>query len=230
MIIYSWKRGEPADLPQGEKERRERQRELRELALKVRARGQEYERFKARRALANKHAPGGAACAPAKLPRADAQTASDVQVMIIPIYWNKRAKEKAAVLAAAERAAAVLRHGGLTAALDASDERMPGAKFKHWEERGVRVRVELGPRDAATGQCVLATHTGPPGQPAAKRVRRLASGDDLGDEFAIEAVEEDKNGAGKRKKKKRLEPKAPAPEQRAASGASAKRKAKMVKF
>ncbi|KAK9828100.1 hypothetical protein WJX81_004271 [Elliptochloris bilobata] len=198
MIIYSWKRGEPADLPQGEKERRERQRELRELALKVRARGQEYERFKARRALANKHAPGGAACAPAKLPRADAQTASDVQVMIIPIYWNKRAKEKAAVLAAAERAAAVLRHGGLTAALDASDERMPGAKFKHWEERGVR--------------------------------RRLASGDDLGDEFAIEAVEEDKNGAGKRKKKKRLEPKAPAPEQRAASGASAKRKAKMVKF
>ena len=38
------------------------------------------------------------------------------------------------------------------------------------EERGVRVRVELGPRDAAAGQCVLATHAGPPGQPAAKRV------------------------------------------------------------
>lgn len=54
------------------------------------------------------------------------------QVIIIPIYWNKRAEEKAAVLAAAERAAAVLRRGGLTAALDASDERMPGAKFKHW--------------------------------------------------------------------------------------------------
>ena len=34
----------------------------------------------------------------------------------------------------------------------------------------MRVRVELGPRDAAAGQCVLATHAGPPGQPAAKRV------------------------------------------------------------
>ena len=34
----------------------------------------------------------------------------------------------------------------------------------------MRVRVELGPRDAAAGQCVLATHDGPPGQPAAKRV------------------------------------------------------------
>ena len=54
------------------------------------------------------------------------------QVIIIPIYWNKRAEEKAAVLAAAERAAAVLRRGGLSADMDASDERMPGAKFKHW--------------------------------------------------------------------------------------------------
>ena len=34
----------------------------------------------------------------------------------------------------------------------------------------MRVRVELGPRDAAAGQCVLATHAGLPGQPAAKRV------------------------------------------------------------
>jgi len=34
----------------------------------------------------------------------------------------------------------------------------------------VRVRVELGPRDASAGQCVLATHAGAPGEPAAKRV------------------------------------------------------------
>ena len=31
------------------------------------------------------------------------------QVIIIPIYWNKRAEGRAAVLAAAERAAGVLR-------------------------------------------------------------------------------------------------------------------------
>ncbi len=54
------------------------------------------------------------------------------QVVIIPIYWNKREAEKAAVLAAANRAAGVLRRAGLTAQLDASDERMPGAKFRHW--------------------------------------------------------------------------------------------------
>ena len=36
------------------------------------------------------------------------------------------------MLAAAERAATVMRRGGISAVLDASDERMPGAKFKHW--------------------------------------------------------------------------------------------------
>ncbi len=36
------------------------------MALKVRARGQEYDRFKARRALANQRPPAGAASAAAK--------------------------------------------------------------------------------------------------------------------------------------------------------------------
>lgn len=57
-----------------------------ELALKVRARGQEYDRFKARRALANARGAPGAAHAKAKPARAlrpgslDGQGHADMQV------------------------------------------------------------------------------------------------------------------------------------------------------
>ena len=38
-------------------------------------------------------------------------------------------------------------------AIDDRDMR-PGAKYYHWERRGVPVRIELGPRDVAKGQVV----------------------------------------------------------------------------
>lgn len=72
------------------------------------------------------------------------------QAVIIPIVFEK---EKAAVLAAAKRLHASLK--GVRAHLDDRDEYSAGWKFNEWELRGVPVRIELGPRDAASGSAVL---------------------------------------------------------------------------
>ena len=43
----------------------------------------------------------------------------------------------------------------LGAHLDAREGQTPGAKFFHWERRGVPVVFELGPRDVASGKIVI---------------------------------------------------------------------------
>jgi len=43
----------------------------------------------------------------------------------------------------------------LGAKVDAREGQTPGAKFFHWERRGVPVVLELGPRDIASGNIVL---------------------------------------------------------------------------
>ena len=39
-------------------------------------------------------------------------------------------------------------------------EEFPGAKFYHWELRGVPLRVEIGPRDLASSSCVISDRLG----------------------------------------------------------------------
>jgi prolyl-tRNA synthetase len=73
------------------------------------------------------------------------------QVVIVPI-WRKDA-EREAVLAAAREVADALAPT-IRVHLDATD-RTPGWKFNEWELRGVPLRLELGPRDIASGSAVL---------------------------------------------------------------------------
>ena len=49
--------------------------------------------------------------------------------------------------AKADALAGELRDAGLTVEVDLREELRPGAKYFHWEQRGVPVRIELGPRD-----------------------------------------------------------------------------------
>jgi prolyl-tRNA synthetase len=71
-----------------------------------------------------------------------------VKAVLVPIY--RKDEEKAGVLEAAER---IAREIG--AKLDDREGQTPGAKFFHWERRGVPVVLELGPRDVASGNIVL---------------------------------------------------------------------------
>ncbi|MGH7947710.1 MAG: proline--tRNA ligase [Candidatus Binataceae bacterium] len=81
-------------------------------------------------------------------------TVAAIQAAIVPI-WRKP-EERDLVLAAARDALAALERVGVRARLDDRDGVTPGFKFNDWEMRGVPLRVEIGPRDVASGEAVLA--------------------------------------------------------------------------
>jgi prolyl-tRNA synthetase len=70
------------------------------------------------------------------------------KAVMVPIY--RKDDEKAAVLEAAHRIAKEV-----GAKVDDREGQSPGAKFFHWERRGVPIVLELGPRDLASGNVVL---------------------------------------------------------------------------
>lgn len=80
------------------------------------------------------------------------------QVVIVPIW--KSEGERATVLDAGEKIRAALIADGVRVQLDDREEMKPGAKYYDWEARGVPVRLEIGPRDVAGQQTMLARRTG----------------------------------------------------------------------
>ena len=72
-----------------------------------------------------------------------------VQTIVIPIQQAKEGVE-----AGADNILSALKAAGLRAKVDKRDK-TPGWKFAEAEMRGVPVRVEIGPRDLAEGNCVL---------------------------------------------------------------------------
>jgi prolyl-tRNA synthetase len=78
-----------------------------------------------------------------------------VQVAIVPIY--KTDEERSAVMAIATKMRAELTgQHNLRVKLDDRDQHRPGFKFSEWELKGVPLRVEVGPRDVANDQVVVA--------------------------------------------------------------------------
>ena len=71
-----------------------------------------------------------------------------VKAVLVPIY--RKDEERGKVLEAAHRIAK-----DLGAKVDDREGQTPGAKFFHWERRGVPLVLELGPRDLASGNIVL---------------------------------------------------------------------------
>jgi len=71
-----------------------------------------------------------------------------VKSVLVPIY--RKDEEKARVLETAHRIA-----NDVGAKIDEREGQSPGAKFFHWERRGVPLVLELGPRDVAAGNIVL---------------------------------------------------------------------------
>jgi len=77
-----------------------------------------------------------------------------VQVVLVPIF--RKPDERAAVVAEGARIIEELKARGIRAKLDDRDQLKPGPKFFEWEQKGVPVRLELGPRDLAAKTVVLA--------------------------------------------------------------------------
>jgi prolyl-tRNA synthetase len=81
-----------------------------------------------------------------------------VQVAIVPIW--KSDEERSQVSAVGHQLKADLDKAGLRVELDLRDTLKPGAKYFEWEGLGVPVRLEIGPRDLASSQVMLARRTG----------------------------------------------------------------------
>jgi prolyl-tRNA synthetase len=71
-----------------------------------------------------------------------------VKAVLVPIY--RKDEERSAVLEAAHRLAKEV-----GAKVDDREGQSPGAKFFHWERRGVPIVLELGPRDLASNNIVM---------------------------------------------------------------------------
>lgn len=74
-----------------------------------------------------------------------------IQVVIIPIY--KKDEDKALINKVIQDIKAQLPEVRIH--VDDTDQKTPGAKYYHWELKGVPLRVEIGPRDVANGQVVV---------------------------------------------------------------------------
>jgi prolyl-tRNA synthetase len=81
-----------------------------------------------------------------------------VQVVIVPIF--KKDGEKDEVLQQATALAEQLKENDIRVELDASEHETPGAKFYKWELKGVPLRIEIGPRDIAKKQIMMADRLG----------------------------------------------------------------------
>src|SRR5690606_17763067 len=102
-----------------------------------------------------------------------------IHAVIVPIYRND--EQRTAVLEAARRIQAALQdvdisppraryRDFLEVRIDDRDLR-PGAKFYHWERRGVPIRIELGPKDLDKGQVCVKMRAG------SDKPRRSGGGD-----------------------------------------------------
>ncbi|HLI79164.1 MAG TPA: proline--tRNA ligase [Candidatus Binataceae bacterium] len=85
-----------------------------------------------------------------RLPPAVAPT----QAVIVPI--SRKPDEAEKVRAAAGSLHEGLDRAGVRVKIDEREGLTPGFKFNDWEMRGVPIRIEIGPRDVAAGEVVLA--------------------------------------------------------------------------
>ncbi|MDE4907071.1 proline--tRNA ligase [Methanogenium marinum] len=79
-----------------------------------------------------------------------------VQIAIVPIIIKKREEE---IRAEAEKLETELKDAGFRVKTDFRSIR-PGAKYYHWEMRGVPLRIEIGPRDIDNGVVMAVTRFG----------------------------------------------------------------------
>lgn len=76
-----------------------------------------------------------------------------IQLVIIPIYKKDQTTDE--ISAAVKNLEKQLKIEKIRVYVDDQAEKSPGAKYYHWEMRGVPFRVEIGARDLAQGTAIL---------------------------------------------------------------------------
>ncbi|MBN2716481.1 MAG: proline--tRNA ligase [Deltaproteobacteria bacterium] len=75
-----------------------------------------------------------------------------IQAVIVPIA--RKDAEKETVLPVVDKLAADLKAKGIAVKVDDREGKRPGEKYYEWERKGVPIRIELGPRDVASGEAM----------------------------------------------------------------------------
>jgi len=75
-------------------------------------------------------------------------------IVVIPVTWRGRSDHQEIEKAAGD-VKAFLAQQGLDAWVDSRRQYTPGQKFAHWEFRGVMIRIEIGPEDLGAGKLRL---------------------------------------------------------------------------
>lgn len=99
-----------------------------------------------------------------------------IQVVIVPIYKNE--SEKVPVLGAVEKIKRLL-GDSVRWHVDDREGYTPGWKFNEWELRGVPIRIEIGPKDVAEEQVVLARRD-VPGKEGRRAVKQSELKEEVG--------------------------------------------------
>lgn len=81
-----------------------------------------------------------------------------MQVVIIPIFIKNANTQE--ILQAVRKLKDTLAADGIRVHLDDDDQRSPGTKFYEYELKGVPLRIEVGPRDVATGSGMVSDRLG----------------------------------------------------------------------
>uniref|UniRef100_A0A7S0LV79 Anticodon-binding domain-containing protein n=1 Tax=Coccolithus braarudii TaxID=221442 RepID=A0A7S0LV79_9EUKA len=149
--------------------RKERQREMQRLAREKRAQGEAYapkkkkrkplerRKFDARSVDGKKDTKKARHKQQKESKKAKAAAARLApELVIVPIFWKGVASQRAKVLSACADVEALLKKAGKAVIVDGGTKYTPGQKFAHWEHRGVRLRIELGPHEAEKGCCTVA--------------------------------------------------------------------------
>ena len=79
-----------------------------------------------------------------------------IQVVIIPIYYSDDEDRENVIQKANQIKDSLSTISDLRVHLDDREQLTPGFKFNDWEMRGIPIRIEIGPKDIAKNQIVLA--------------------------------------------------------------------------
>jgi prolyl-tRNA synthetase len=77
-----------------------------------------------------------------------------VQIVVVPIYRSD--DEQGSVLEVASKIRDALAGNGIRVKVDDRDQYRPGYKFSEWELKGVPLRIEIGPKEVAADEVVIA--------------------------------------------------------------------------
>jgi len=83
---------------------------------------------------------------------------ASLQVVIVPVGLTAKTpeEEKAKLSNAVHEYSSKLSAAGVRVKVDDSESHTSGFKFNYWEMKGVPIRLELGPKDLAKGEFVMA--------------------------------------------------------------------------